>query len=98
MVPVDKAHVEPMGSGDNENVDMPQIAVQQSLRATPGVQSLCTLRQFLAQCGQPLEQAVAYRGLRGRRLTCFQCVDSVAHIGGVKLNTQITAVQPNFSQ
>src|SRR5947207_15890178 len=98
MVPVDKAHVEPMGSGDNKNVDMPQIAMQQSLRATPGVQSFCTLRQVLAQCGQPLEQAVEYWGLLGRRLTRFQCVASVAHVGIVEVNSELATAKPNFSK
>src|SRR5207244_13008063 len=62
MVPVNKAHVEPTGSRDNENVDAPQIAMQQRLRATPCGQRACAVRQFLPQFVEPVQESGYYRG------------------------------------
>ena len=98
VVPVDEPGVQSVGGGNDEDVNGPQVAVQQRLRAAKFGQRLRALRYRVAQFVQPPQQPVAQCTLRRVGLPDFECVDCVEHVRFVKVNSKIAAVQTDFSQ
>ena len=87
-----------IGSGNHKDVDGPQIAVQQGLRTAELLECACALRQFPAQDVQPLQQPIVQWRVRRRRRTRFKGIDRVADVRFAKVNAQVAAVQPHFSE
>src|SRR5438477_11920917 len=98
MVPIDQPRVQPAGSRDDEDVDRPQISVQQRLRPTEPVDRLCAMRQLASQVIDSLQQAIVQVSVLGRRPTPFERITRVAHVGLAKMDAEIAAVQPDFSE
>ena len=72
--------------------------MQQSLRAAAFVEHLRTLRNFPPQVIEPVQQALVQLNILRRRFTDLERVHGIAHVGLVKVNAQVAAVQSDFSK